>query len=200
MGVGGIPLFVNFFSLLIVSEYYLKYWKCAICDGIHWHFVEMTKSRVVCEKTLFGVLEMHYKVCFSFSWFYLFAYQCLFLCATCLHSEHLHFASKSVEFFNASLNRWSVKDKLTLDLSHYIWKSVVGVGDISCCKFFLIVKGVQYPKFSNLVKKLFFCLIGSIKQLRIMLLKFGIDNKTFNMFLNAFWWNFELTARCIPGN
>ena len=139
VGVGGIPLFVNFFSLLIVSEYYLKYWKCAICDGIHWHFVEMTKSRVVCEKTLFGVLEMHYKVCFSFSWFYLFAYQCLFLCATCLHSEHLHFASKSVEFFNASLNRWSVKDKLTLDLSHYIWKIVVGVGDISCCKFFLIV-------------------------------------------------------------
>ena len=46
-----------------------------------------------------------------------------------------------------------LKDKLTLDLSHYIWKSVVGLGDISCCKFFLIVKGVQYPKFSNLVKK-----------------------------------------------
>ena len=33
-----------------------------------------------------------------------------------------------------------------------------------------------------------------------MLLKFGIDSKTFNMFLNAFWWNFELTARYIPGN
>ena len=59
-------------------------------------------------------------------------------------------------------------------------------------------KGVQYQKFSNLVN--FFCLIGSIKLLGIMLLKFGIDNKTFNMFLKAFWWNFELTARYIPGN
>ena len=45
-------------------------------------------------------------------------------------------------------------------------------------------KGVQYQKFSNVVKKNF-CLIGSIKQLRIMLLKFRIDNKTFNMFLTT---------------
>ena len=73
---------------------------------------------------------MHYKVCFSFSLFYLFACQWLFLCATFLDSEPLHFASKCVELLHASLYRWSLKDKLTLDLSHYIWKSVVGVGGI----------------------------------------------------------------------
>ena len=42
--------------------------------------------------------------------------------------------------------------------------------------------------------------MGSIKQLRIMLLMFGISNKTFNMFLEAFWWDLELTAQYIPGN
>ena len=58
------------------------------------------------------------------------------------------------------------------------------------------LRGSNAKKFGNLVKKIFY-LIGSIKQLRI---KFGIDNKTFNMFLKDFWWNFELTARYIPGN
>ena len=61
----------------------------------------------------------------------------------------LHFPSKSVEFFHASLNRLSLKDKLTLDLSHYIWKSVVGVRDIFCCKFFPIVN------FSRIVPEIF---------------------------------------------
>ena len=65
------------------------------------------------------------------------ASQWLFLCATCLNSEPLHFASKSVEFLHASLYHWSFKNKLTLDLSCYIWKSLVG--DTSCCNFFLIV-------------------------------------------------------------
>ena len=36
------------------------------------------------------------------------------------------------------------------------------------------------------IKSKHFCLKRSIKQLRIMLLMFGIDNKTFNMFLKAF--------------
>ena len=65
------------------------------------------------------------------------ASQWLFLCATCLDSEPLHFASKSVEILHASLYCCSLKNKLTLDLSHYIWKSLVG--DTSCCNFFLIV-------------------------------------------------------------
>ena len=60
--------------------------------------------------------------------------QCLSLCATCLDSEPLHFASKSVEILRASLYRWSLENKLTLDLSRYIWKSLVG--DTSCCNFF----------------------------------------------------------------
>ena len=64
------------------------------------------------------------------------------LCATCLESERLHFASKSVEIWYASLYHWSLKNKLTLDLSPYIWKSLVG--DTSCCNFFslLIVHGI----------------------------------------------------------
>ena len=62
------------------------------------------------------------------------ALQCLFLCAICLDSEPLHFALKSVEFWHASLYRWSLKDKLTLDLSRYIWESILG--DTCCCNFF----------------------------------------------------------------
>ena len=58
----------------------------------------------------------------------------LFLCATCLDSESLHFASKSVEFLHAALYRWSLKNKLALDLSCYIWKSLVG--DACCSNFF----------------------------------------------------------------
>ena len=53
------------------------------------------------------------------------AFQLLFLCSTCLHSEPLHFVSKPVENFPASLNHLSLKNKLTLYLSRYIWKSIV---------------------------------------------------------------------------
>ena len=61
------------------------------------------------------------------------ACQWLFLCATCLDSEPFHFASKSVAFLHASLYHGSLENKLTLDLSRYIWKS--SVGDTSCCNF-----------------------------------------------------------------
>ena len=44
----------------------------------------------------------------------------LFLCATCLDSEALHLASKSVEILHASLYHWSLKNTLALDLCHYI--------------------------------------------------------------------------------
>ena len=60
--------------------------------------------------------------------------QWLFLCTTCLDSKPMHFASKSVEFLHASLYHWSLKIKLSFDLSCYIWKSLGG--DISCCNFF----------------------------------------------------------------
>ena len=53
------------------------------------------------------------------------ACQWIFLCATCLDSEPMNFASKSVEFLHASLYRWSLKNKVTLDLSRYILKSLV---------------------------------------------------------------------------
>ena len=62
------------------------------------------------------------------------ASQGLFLCGTCLDSEPLHFASKSVEFVHASLYHFSLKNKLTLLLSCYIWKSLLR--DTSCCNFF----------------------------------------------------------------
>ena len=62
--------------------------------------------------------------------------QWLFLCTTFLDSKPMHFASKSVEFLHASLYHWSLKNKLTLDLSRYIWKSLAG--DTSCCNFFPI--------------------------------------------------------------
>ena len=81
---------------------------------------------------------MHYKVCFSLPVILPICLpMALSLCATCLDSEPFHFASKSVEFFHASLYHWSLKNKLTLDLSRYIWKSLVG--DICCCNFLLIV-------------------------------------------------------------
>ena len=66
-----------------------------------------------------------------------FPCQGLFVCATCLDSEPLHFASKSVEILHASLYDWSLENKLSLDLSRYIWKSFVG--DASGCNFFIIV-------------------------------------------------------------
>ena len=61
-------------------------------------------------------------------------YQWLFVCASSLYSEPLHFASKSVEIFHASLYRWSLKNKLTLDTSPFIWKILLG--DTPCCNFF----------------------------------------------------------------
>ena len=77
---------------------------------------------------------MHYKVCFSL---HMMSPICLLMAlsmCTCLDSEHFHFASKSVEFFHASLYHWSRKNELTLDLSGCIWKSLVV--DICCCNFF----------------------------------------------------------------
>ena len=44
----------------------------------------------------------------------------LFLCLTCLDREPLHFASKSVEIFHASLYHWSLENELILGLSRYI--------------------------------------------------------------------------------
>ena len=77
---------------------------------------------------------MHYsKVSASHDFTHLVS-EWLFLYATCLDSEPLHFASKSVEFLHVSLYRWSLKNKLTLDLSCYILKSLVG--DTPCCNFF----------------------------------------------------------------
>ena len=55
------------------------------------------------------------------------ALQWLFLYATCLDSEPFHFASKSVEFLHASLYHGSLENKLTLDLSPCIWKSLAEI-------------------------------------------------------------------------
>ena len=74
--------------------------------------------------------------------------QWLFLCTTCFDSKPLHFALNSVEFLHASLYRWSLKNKLTLDLSRYIWKSLAG--DTACCNFFLI--GNCYRKLPEISK------------------------------------------------
>ena len=49
----------------------------------------------------------------------------------------------------------------------------------------MILKGVLYQKFSNLVKT-FFGLIGSIKQLIIMLLNLGWITKLLICFLSLF--------------
>ena len=58
----------------------------------------------------------------------------LFVCATYIDSEPLDFASKSVEIFHASCATGLFRNKLTLDLSRYIWKSLEG--ETSCCNFF----------------------------------------------------------------
>ena len=55
-----IPHIVIYLLIVNCSKLYLKFRKCAICDGIHSNLVEMTKRCIVCEKTQFGVLEMHY--------------------------------------------------------------------------------------------------------------------------------------------
>ena len=94
----------------------------------------MTKSRIVCEKTLFGVLERHYKVCFSLPMILPICLPILYICASFFDSEPLHFSLESVEFFHASLYRWSLKNKLTLDLFRFIWKSLGR--DTRCCNFF----------------------------------------------------------------
>ena len=57
---------------LIVQELFLKFQKCAICNGIHWNLVKVTKWHFVCEKTFFGVLEMHYSYVSAGPWFYPF--------------------------------------------------------------------------------------------------------------------------------
>ena len=46
------------------------------------------------------------------------------------------FYIKRVEILHASLYQWSLKNKLTLDLSRYIGKRLVG--DTSCCNFFIV--------------------------------------------------------------
>ena len=66
------------------------------------------------------------------------ASQRLFLCATFLDSEPSHFGSKSVEFWHALLYRWPYRNKLTLDLSRFVWKSFVEIPLV--VTFFLIVK------------------------------------------------------------
>ena len=79
---------------------------------------------------------MHYQVCVSLAMISpIFLSMARFM-STCLDLEPFHFASKSVEFWHASLYRSSLKNKLTLDLSHYIWKSFVA--DACFPNFFLI--------------------------------------------------------------
>ena len=74
------------------------------------------------------------------------AFQWLFLCAICLDAEPLHFAWKSFEFSHASLYRLSLKDKLTLDLSRYMWESILEIPLV--VTFFLIANFQElYLKF-----------------------------------------------------
>ena len=89
---------------------------------------------------------MHYSYVSACPLFTHFASQWLFPCATCLDSEPLHFASKSVEIWHASLYHWSLKNKLILDLSRYIWKSLVGDTLVVTFLSFLIVPEL-YLKF-----------------------------------------------------
>ena len=77
---------------------------------------------------------MHYSYVSAGLCFYPIRLSMLFLCTTCLDSKPMHFASKSSEFLHASLYHWSLKNKLSFDLSRYIWKSLGG--DTSCCNFF----------------------------------------------------------------
>ena len=77
---------------------------------------------------------MHYSYVSACPLFYPFGFQWLFLCATCLDSEPLHFAPKSAEILRAALYHWSLKNKLTLDLCRYIWRSLDV--DTSCCNIF----------------------------------------------------------------
>ena len=77
---------------------------------------------------------MHYSYVSACPLFYPLASQWLFLCSTFLDSEPLHFSSKSVEIFHASLYHWSLKNKLTLDLCCCIWTSLDG--DTACCNIF----------------------------------------------------------------
>ena len=74
---------------------------------------------------------MHYSYVSASHDFTHLAWQWLFLSATCLDSEP--FQSKSVEIMHASLYHGSLENKISLDLSRYIWKS--SVGDTSCCNF-----------------------------------------------------------------
>ena len=77
------------------------------------------------------------------------ASQWLFLGAAFLHSEPLHFSSKSVEFLHASLYHLSLKNKLTLDVSRYIWKRLLG--DTLVVTFFLIVTfSIIVPEISKM--------------------------------------------------
>ena len=77
---------------------------------------------------------MHYSYVSGWGLFYPFGLSFLFLCTTCLDSKPMHFASKSVNFLHASLYHWSLKNKVSFDLSRYISKSLGG--DTSCCNFF----------------------------------------------------------------
>ena len=89
---------------LFVKKLYLEFWKCII--------------------VMFQLA--HDFTHFSSQW--------LFLCATVLDSEPSHFTSKSVEILHASLFHWCLENRLTLDLSGYIWKSLVE--DTCYCNFF----------------------------------------------------------------
>ena len=117
---------------------YLKFGKCRSYDWIHGNLLEMTKWRNVDKKTLFGFLEMHYTYVLAYPWFYLFCVpMALSMCYLSWYIQNFcsELASKSVEIVHASLYHWSLKNKVSLDLSSYFWKSLVG--DTSCCNFLL---------------------------------------------------------------
>ena len=101
-------------------EFIETWWKC------HDDALFVKKLRLEFEKSTIVMFQL----CHGFTHL---AYQWLFVCGTSLYSERLHFASKSVEYFHESLSRWSLKNKLTLDTSPFIWKSLLG--DTACCNF-----------------------------------------------------------------
>ena len=84
-------------------------------------------------KTLVWVLEMHYSYVSAYPWFYPFGLAMALSMCYLSWFRTFPFCIEISWLFHTSLYHGSLENKLTLDLSRYIWKS--SVGDTSCCNF-----------------------------------------------------------------
>ena len=116
-------MFISLFNYFQLSCLCLNLWNFANCNEVSWNLAKIIETVIVDEKAFFGASRTYFRV---FQYLPHFTYFSIFA-----------FESKSVDVLHESLYRWSVTKKITLNLSRYRWKSLIG--DTTCFNFFLLV-------------------------------------------------------------